>query len=166
MHVLLRTLTAAALFLATPVLAHDFKTGSLQIDHPWSRATPKGASVGAGYLVIENRGSTADRFLSVIVSPDIAGRTEIHEMAVTDGVMRMRPLPKGAELAPGKTVKFEPGGLHVMFMELKRPLEKGQRIKATLVFEKADKIDVEFVVEAMGGSGGGAASNAKGHHGH
>ena len=128
--------------------AHDFTVGSLHIDHPWSRATPKGASVGAGYLVIENRGATADHFISV--SSAISERGEIHEMAVTDGVMRMRPLAKGVEIAPGMTAKFEPGGLHIMFPGLKRPLEKGERFKATLVFEKAGPIEVEFVVEAMG----------------
>jgi copper(I)-binding protein len=164
MFALLRPLVVA-LVLAAPAFAHDFSKGSLHIEHPWSRATPKGASVGAGYLVIENRGSAADRFLSVKVSSEIAGRTEMHEMAVTDGVMRMRPLAKGVELAPGKTAKFEPGGLHVMFMNLKRPLEKGQRIKATLVFEKAGEIEVEFTVEAMGGSSNGSSSG-KGHHGH
>jgi copper(I)-binding protein len=163
MFVLLRALVAAALFLTVPAFAHDFSKGSLRIDHPWSRATPKGASVGAGYLTIENLGRTTDRFLSVKVSPEIAGRTEIHEMAVTDGVMRMRPLAKGVELVPGKVAKFEPSGLHVMFMDLKRPLEKGQRIKATLVFEKAGEVEVEFAVEAMGGSGSG---NRGGHHGH
>jgi len=151
---------AVLLFLAAPALAHDYTKGSLHIEHPWSRATPKGASVGAGYLVVENRGSTVDRFLSVSVSPEIAGRTEMHEMAVTDGVMRMRPLPKGVELAPGMTAKFEPGGLHVMFMDLKRPFEKGERIKATLNFEKAGSVEVEFVVDAMGGGSG------HGHHGH
>lgn len=155
MSALLRSLVAAILLIATPAFAHDTSKGSLHIDHPWSRATPKGASIGAGYLVIENRGSTVDRFLSVSVSPEIAGRTEMHEMTVSDGVMRMRPLPKGVELAPGKTAKFEPGGLHVMFMDLKRPLEKGQRIKATLHFEKAGAVEVEFVVEAIGGGKGG-----------
>jgi periplasmic copper chaperone A len=142
---------------AFSAVAHDYSKGSIIIDHPWSRATPKGAPVGGGYLVIENRGSVADRFLSVSVSSEIAGRTEIHEMAVTDGVMRMRPLANGVEVAPGMTAKFEPGGLHVMFLDLKRPLEKGERFKATLNFEKAGAIEVEFVVEAMGGPQ---------HHGH
>jgi copper(I)-binding protein len=48
------------------------------------------------------------------------------------------------------TANIEPGGLHIMFLGLKRPLEKGERFKATLVFEKAGPIEVEFVVEAMG----------------
>jgi copper(I)-binding protein len=129
--------------------AHDYSKGSMHIEHPWSRATPKGASVGAGYLIIENRGAIADRLISV--SSAISERGEIHEMAVTDGVMRMRPLAKGVEIAPGMTAKIEPGGLHIMFPGLKRPLEKGERFKATLNFEKAGAVEVEFVVEAMGG---------------
>jgi len=142
--------TAFVVFAFT-ASAHDYTVGSLHIEHPWSRATPKGAKVGAGYLVIENRGSAADRFVSV--SAEFAGRTELHEMAVTDGVMRMRPLASGVEIAPGMTAKFEPGGLHVMFLDLKRPLEKGERVKATLNFEKAGAVEVVFVVEAMGGGG-------------
>ena len=134
---------------ASGAFAHEFTLGTLHIGHPWSRATPKGASVGAGYLVIENRGATADRLISV--SSAISERAEIHEMAVTDGVMRMRPLAKGVEIASGMTAKIEPGGLHLMFPGLKRPLEKGERFKATLNFEKAGTIEVEFVVEAMGG---------------
>jgi copper(I)-binding protein len=72
-------------------------------------------------------------------------------MAMQDGVMKMRPLPRGVEIAPGFTMKFEPGGLHLMFVDLKRPLVKGDRFKATLTFEQAGAIEVEFVVEAMGG---------------
>jgi periplasmic copper chaperone A len=152
MRTALRCLIATAFVaFAFTASAHDYTVGSLHIEHPWSRATPKGAKVGAGYLVIENRGSTADRFVSV--SAEFAGRTELHEMAVTDGVMRMRPLASGVEIAPGMTAKFEPGGLHVMFLDLKRPLEKGERVKATLNFEKAGAVEVVFVVEAMGGSG-------------
>jgi copper(I)-binding protein len=143
---------ALALCFAVPAAAHDFTKGSIHIEHPWSRATPRGATVGAGYLVIENRGATADRFVSVSVSAEIAGRAEIHEMAVTDGVMRMRPLPRGIEIASGMNARMEPGGLHIMFVDLKRPLEKGERFKATLNFEQAGSVDVEFVVEAMGGA--------------
>jgi copper(I)-binding protein len=145
-------LALALVSLAPAAGAHEFTKGSLHIGHPWSRATPQGASVGAGYLVIENRGAEADRFVSVSVSAEIAGRAELHEMAVQDGVMRMRPLPRGVEVAPGMAAKFEPGGLHVMFLDLKRPFTLGERFKATLNFEKAGAVEVEFVVEAMGGA--------------
>jgi len=142
---------SALVFCSAAPGAHEYTKGLLHIEHPWSRATPRGASIGAGYLVIENRGSTADRLISV--SSEISGRSEFHEMAVTDGVMRMRPLPRGIEIAPGMSARFEPGGLHIMFVGLKRPLEKGERIKATLTFEQAGAVEVEFIVEAMGGSG-------------
>jgi hypothetical protein len=132
--------------------AHDFDKGALHIAHPWARATPLGAAVAAGYLVIENRGAAADRFVSVSVPAEIAGRAEIHEMAMQEGVMRMRPLPRGVEIAPGFTIKFEPGGLHLMFLDLKRPLAKGDRFKATLTFEQAGAVEVDFVVEALGGT--------------
>jgi copper(I)-binding protein len=150
MRAVIRLLVGLSLVAFTSnAFAHEFTVGSLHIGHPWSRATPKGASVGAGYLVIENRGSVADRFISI--SSAISERGEIHEMAVTDGVMRMRPLAKGVEIAPGMTAKFEPGGLHLMFPGLKRALEKGERFKAKLNFENAGSVEVEFVVEGMGG---------------
>jgi copper(I)-binding protein len=148
---IVRLLALAALAaVGAPASAHEFKAGSLYIDHPWSRVTPHGAPVAAGYLVIENRGASADRLVSASVPTEIAGRTEIHEMAMQDGVMKMRPLPRGVEIAPGFTMKFEPGGLHLMFVDLKRPFAKGDRFTATLTFEHAGSVEVEFVVEAMG----------------
>ena len=137
---------------APGAIAHDYRKGSLFIDHPWSRATPRGAKVAAGYLAIENRGKTADRLISV--SSGIAGRVEIHEMKTEQGVARMRPLARGLALEPGVAAKLEPGGFHLMFHDLKRALAQGQRFKATLTFEKAGTIEVEFAVEAMGGPGG------------
>ena len=142
----------AAALAVSAASAHDYTQGSLHIAHPWSRATPHGAAVAAGYLVVENRGSALDRLVSVSVPADIAGRAEIHEMAMQDGVMKMRPLPRGIEIAPGFTAKLEPGGLHLMFLDLKRPLVKGDRFKGTLSFERAGSVEVEFVVEAMGGA--------------
>jgi copper(I)-binding protein len=133
--------------------AHDYTVGSLRIDHPWSRATPKGASVAAGYLVIENKGSASDRLVGG--SSAIADRFEIHEMKMDGGVMKMRPLARGLEVAPGKSVTIAPGGYHLMFINLKQPPVEGKRFKATLVFEKAGAVEIEFMVEAMGSAGSG-----------
>ena len=128
--------------------AHDYKVGSLEIGHPWTRATPKGATVAGGYLKITNKGQTADRLTAATAA--FAPRVEIHEMAMKDGMMRMRPLSAGLEIKPGETVEFKPGSYHIMFMNLKEPLEKGQRIKGTLTFEKAGPVEVEYVVESVG----------------
>ena len=140
-----------ATLIAAPAFAHDYKVGDLQIDHPWARATPGGATVGGGFMKIKNAGSAADRL--VAGSAEVAGRVEIHEMAVIDGIMKMRALDKGLEIAPGKTVELKPGGFHVMLMDLKRPLKQGETVKATLVFEKAGSLQVEFQVEAIGAQG-------------
>ena len=128
--------------------AQEFKAGSLEIDQPWSRATPKGAKVGAGYLTIKNTGTTPDRLVSG-TSP-VAGKFEIHEMSMDKGVMRMRPVPAGIVIKPGETVELKPGAFHIMMMGLKQPIVKGKPFKGSLVFEKAGPIDVDFAVEAVG----------------
>ena len=142
---------AIALSLAVPAAAHGFKVDDLTIGHPWTRATPGGAKIGGGYLSITNNGTTPDRLTGVSLS--VADRGEIHEMKLDGGVMTMRPLANGIEIKPGETVKFEPGGYHVMFMDLKEPLKEGTMVKGQLQFEKAGKVDVEFKVDAIGATG-------------
>lgn len=143
---------AGLLAFAGPALAHDYTAGALKIAHPWSRATPATAKVAGGYAKIANGGDAADRLVSAS-APDIAGRVEIHEMAVKDGVMTMRPLEAGLPVPAGTTVELKPGSYHIMFLDLKRPLKEGERVKGTLTFEKAGTVAVEFAVEGMGARG-------------
>lgn len=151
MKILFSAAFAASLSLSPmiqPAFAHDYKIGDLSISNPWSRATPAGARVAGGYLKIENKGSAADRLISATF--ERAGRVEIHEMSVTDGVMRMRELPAGVPIAATSTAELKPGGLHLMFTALTAPLKLGEQIKGMLTFERAGTIDVEFAVEAIG----------------
>ena len=115
--------------------------------------TPKNAPVAGGYLKITNTGATPDRFVGG--STEVAKRFEIHEMKMDGGVMKMRELKDGLEIPPGATVELKPGSYHIMMLSLSRPLAKGERIKGSLVFEKAGKADVEFAVEALGASAAG-----------
>jgi copper(I)-binding protein len=147
MRYLWKLMLCLALSLS-PAFAHDYTRGAIFLDHPWSRAMPQSATVAAGYVVIKNKGRTADRLIGG--TAEIAGRVEIHEMTVIDGIMKMRPLPRGVEIKARSTATLKPGGYHIMFMDLKRPLKEGERFKGTLVFEKAGTIEVEFAVEAMG----------------
>jgi copper(I)-binding protein len=140
---------ALLLALAAGASAHDYKLGPLVIDHPWSRATPKGAAVAGGYMKITNTGSTPDRLLGG--ATEVAKKFEIHEMRMDGGVMKMRELASGLEIAPGATVEFKPGSYHVMMMNLAKPFVQGERVKASLTFEKAGKVEIEFAVEAIGG---------------
>ena len=135
--------------LVASAQAQDYKVGSLVIDHPWTRATPKGAAVAGGYVKITNTGSTPDRLTGG--SAEVSRKFEIHEMSMDGGVMKMRELKDGLEIPPGATVELKPGSYHIMMMNLSRPLAKGDKVKASLTFAKAGKIDVEFAVEALGG---------------
>jgi copper(I)-binding protein len=139
---------AAVLSLTFNAAAEDYAIATLRIVNPWARATPRGADIGGAYMTIRNTGTDADRLIGG--STAIANRFEVHQMLMDKGVMKMRPVEGGLEIKPGQAVEFKPGSFHVMLMGLKQQLEKGQRVKATLEFEKAGKVDIEFAVEAIG----------------
>src|ERR1700744_4453826 len=141
----------AATLCAAPARADEVKAGDLVITQGWSRATPNGAKIGGGYLTIENKGAAADRLIGV--SAEIAGKVEVHEMAMNNGVMTMRALDKGLAIDPGKTVKLAPGGSHLMLFDLKHPLNQGDQLPVTLQFEKAGKVTVSLDVEGIGAKG-------------
>ena len=149
---MIRTLTAVvfAVLIATSAQAQEYKVGPLVIDQPWTRATPKSATVAGGYVKITNTGSTPDRLIGG--SADVARKFEVHQMSMDGGVMKMRELTGGLEIPPGATVELKPGSYHIMMMNLSRPLSKGDTVKGSLTFEKAGKVDVEFAVEAIGGN--------------
>ncbi len=137
-----------------------FKAGALTIEAPWIRATPGGAKIAGGYMKIINTGKDADRLTGGTFP--VAGRFEVHEMAMDGGVMKMRHLSKGLEIKPGESVELKPGGYHLMFMDLKQGLKEGESYKGTLVFEKAGKIEIEYKVGPIGGG----APKAGGGHSH
>jgi copper(I)-binding protein len=139
---------ALAVVFAAPARAEDAKAGDLVITQAWSRATPVGAKVAGAYLTVENKGATADRLLGG--SGDVAGRVEIHEMAVDNGVMKMRPLDKGLAIEPGKTMKLAPGGYHLMLLDLKTQFKQGDKVPVTLEFEKAGKVQLTLDVQGVG----------------
>ena len=103
------------------VMAHDYSTGGLRIGQP-------------------------DRLLGGF-SP-LVSRIEVHEMSMAGGIMRMRPLPQGLLLAPGATVRLEPGGYHLMLIGPRRAFRVGEHIPATLRFERAGEVRVEFDVQS------------------
>lgn len=143
-------IAAAALAFvgSAPALAGH---ADISVSQAWSRATPKGAKVAGGYLTIENRGTQPDRLLSA--SSAAASKVEIHQMAIQDGIMTMRPLDDGLIIPPDATVTLAPGGDHIMFVGLAAPFEEGQRIPVSLNFEHAGKIDVNFDVGSVGAKG-------------
>jgi periplasmic copper chaperone A len=141
----LTTLFAIALS-ATLALAHGYKLGSLEIKHPWAKATIAGQPVAGGFMKIVNNGTEPDRLLKI--TSGVSDMIQVHDMKVENGVMKMGEVPDGLEIAPGATVELKPGGLHVMFMGIKAPFKEGEPVKAVLTFEKAGTIEIEFKVDA------------------
>jgi copper(I)-binding protein len=92
------------------------------------------------------------------VSDDSSAQCEIHSMTMEGGVMKMRRVEGGLEIKPGETVTLAPSGFHVMFRDLKYPLEEGKTVKATLKFDKAGNVDVECPILAVGATAPGTAS--------
>jgi copper(I)-binding protein len=151
-------LLALALALsATPALAQEFKAGDIVVEKPWARATPKGAEVGSGYLAIQNKGASPDRLTGG--TADFA-TVEIHQMSSENGVSQMRQLKDGVNIPAQGSVGFSPGGYHLMFSHLTHPLAKGESFKATLNFEHAGPVEVEFSVTGIGSAGNGGAGGA------
>jgi len=153
-------LFAIVLALSSPAMAEDAQVGTLKISAAWARATPKGASVGGGYLTVTNTGKESDRLVGG--SSDVSSGFEIHEMSMDKGVMKMRPVADGVEIKPGQTVTLKPGGFHIMLTGLKKPLVQGEHIKGTLTFVKAGKVEVDFTVAGIGAQVPGGMSGGSG----
>ena len=160
MRMLIPVIFVLTQLAVAPALAADYDVGSMHIAQPWSRATPKGATTGAAYMTITNKGTTPDRVSCV--SSDASAQCQIHSMTMEGGVMKMRPVEGGLEVKPGETITLLPSGFHVMLVGLKHPLEKGQTVKVTLKFDHAGTVDVEYPVAAIGAPAPGAAAGSGG----
>lgn len=128
------------------------REGGLRIIDPWTRATPPGASVGAGYMTIANGGAKPVRLISA--DSVVAERVEIHAMSMEGGVMRMRPLSDGLDVPAGGEVELKPSGMHLMMIGMKRPLIEGETVAIVLVFDGGVRLEAKLSVEGIGGTHG------------
>jgi copper(I)-binding protein len=127
-------------------LAQSFAASPITIERPWARASAPGQTVGGGFMTILHQGATEDRLVSA--TTPMAREVQIHTMNMDGGVMRMRPVEGGLAIPAGGRVVLQPGGLHLMFMELSAPLVAGSTFPVTLRFANAGDIKVEFNIEA------------------
>lgn len=139
-------IAALGLCTAGTAWAKDYKVGQIEIDDLWVRASAPGQSNGAGYMDIDNDAKAADRLLSV--TSDAAERVELHTVQTENGVSKMRQVEGGIALPADTEVKLSPGGYHVMFIKLRAPFKDGATVPATLKFEKAGDVAVEFKVKS------------------
>jgi copper(I)-binding protein len=134
----------ATVLLCLASIAGAGPVGELVVRNAWARATPPGAGVAAAYLTIVG-GAEADRLVGA--RTEVAAMTQVHSVTEVDGVARMRDA-SGVEVPAGATVVLAPNGLHLMLMNLSRPLVAGERFVVTLTFERAGARDVSVVIVA------------------
>ncbi len=136
-------LSLTAILTSAPgVLASD-----VMVSGAFARASASpGVKSGAAYVTIVNQANVADR-LTAVASP-AAGHAMLHESKNENGVMTMSEV-MGLDIGAGATVAMAPGGIHIMFMDLKAPLVEGQSITLELTFEKAGKIAVEVPIAGV-----------------
>ena len=142
---------AMSITISGATLAQTAATGAIKIENAYTRATVPGQQVAGGFMKIENKG-TADQLISA--SSPAAGEVQLHEMAMDGNVMKMRQV-KDIVLPAGGAVELKPGGLHLMFMNIKAPLAAGQTVPVKLKFAKAGEVEVKMPVNAMGAQGAG-----------
>ena len=150
-------LTVAVAASAAPADAQEFKSGDIRIEKAWTRATPIGAEVGAGYCIIRNDGATPDRLTGG--SAEFAD-VEIHQTKEEAGVVEMRELRTGLNIPARGSVGLAPGGYHLMFTHLSQVFNQGDTVKATLTFQHAGDVQLEFKVLGPGASGPDAKGGA------
>lgn len=155
-HFLQTVIASALLAFSSHTMAHndmkspEYRVGSIKIEHPYARATVAGQKAAGGFMKIENKGP-ADQLIAV--SSPVAGEMQLHTMTMDGNVMKMREV-KAIDVPANSSVELKPGGLHLMFMDIKTPLKAGESVPVKLRFQKAGELEIKVPVrEAGSGSG-------------
>ena len=140
---------ARAALLAFALAAATAAQAQVTIEAPWVRATPPGAQVGGGYLVVRNAGAAPDRLIGA--SSASAERVELHIHIREGDVVKMREVP-GFDVPAKGSFELKPGGAHLMFVQIRQPFKEGETIPVRLRFEKAGEVSAVFRVGRLGGA--------------
>ena len=155
MAIVTRRAALGAMLLPLATSARAQQAGTVTVSAPWTRAAGAGGT-GAGFMTLRNTGSAPDRV--VAVRSPAARLAELHTHIREGDVMRMRPVA-AIDLPPGREVRLQPGGQHIMLIGLTGPLRQGERVPVTLVLERGGEIEVQLPVESAGARGPAASSH-------
>ena len=144
-----------ALHLASAIAGLAISTASLalhaeqnpanpSVSNVWVKTTIPGSTVSAAYMQIKS----AVPMKLIKAESAVAGIVEIHDMKMKDGVMEMKALD-ALDVPVGKNIELKPGGTHVMLMNVKKPINKGDKVPLALTFAGADKKPVVVKLDAI-----------------
>ena len=129
------------------VTAHEYAQKNITVDHPWSKPTPPLSEYGVAYFNVSNSGQKDDVLLEIEIPDEIAKSASIHDVIHDGDMMRMREVTHGKKIPAGSTIKFQPGGSHIMLEGLPKPLKLNDKFTIELVFANAGNVPVEIWVE-------------------
>lgn len=127
--------------------------GNVAVRDAWARETVPGVQISAGYARIENGTNHAVRLTGA--ETPAAGQVELHSVTTENGVMQMRPVTEGLEIAVGQSVELRPGSYHLMLLDLRQPLRAGERLPVTLRFADGPPVRVDFPIRSAADAAGG-----------
>jgi len=118
----------------------------VRVEQPWIRATPPGAKVAAGYMIIRNQSAQPERLVGG--TSQAAAKVETHVHVKDGDIVRMREV-KGYDIPAQGVFELKPGGAHLMLVDLKKPLKEGEKVSVVLRFEKSGEVKVDFEVRPL-----------------
>lgn len=143
-----RSLAAAAVLLtALTACASPAGSGDLTMTDPWAKAADSGMTAAFGTLV-----NDTDQDITIVAASSDVARMELHEMAMSDGEMVMRPKEGGIVVPAGEEHELAPGGDHIMFMDLTEPLEPGDEVAVTLEADDGTQWTITVPVRTFTGA--------------
>lgn len=142
-----------ALFFSLGLMSFSYAESGVEIKDAWLRETPPGTTITALFLNIENKGSQDDALKSA--SSNVSRVAEIHTTSVDDNGVAKMEMMESVTVPSGGTAKLEPGGIHIMLIDLNEPLKSGEKVEVELVFENAGEVKAEAEVRGLGDGSSG-----------
>jgi copper(I)-binding protein len=116
---------------------------TIEVSGQWARTSPAATTMGAAYMTLNS--NTNDQLVSASVDKSVAMMTEVHEIVVVDGAMKMQQV-SSIPVVAGSATELKPGGYHIMLMQLAKPLKTGESFQVTLTFATAGEVVVDVPV--------------------
>jgi periplasmic copper chaperone A len=116
---------------------------TIEVRRQWARSSPAATTIGAAYMTLQS--DVDDELVEASVQKSVAMLTEVHEIVMVDGAMKMQQV-SSVPVVAGTATELKPGGYHIMLMQLAKPLKTGESFQVTLSFAKAGDVVVEVPI--------------------
>lgn len=119
----------------------------VEVENPWVREVPPTSTMSAAFMTIKNTGKEEDSLVGA--ETKVSKYVELHQTVKEGEVMKMVKVDR-IRVPAGSSVRLEPSGLHIMLIDLQKPLKAGEKVELVLHFEKSGKVKVVAPVKASG----------------